>query len=115
MFEKRHQKLASRHKFYKRIFNSLLAALSIIALSLLMGMLGYRHLEGLSWIDSFLNASMILSGMGPVAALTNYDAKLFAGFYALFSGIIFLVSIAIVLAPLFHRFLHKFHVEDEGE
>lgn len=115
MFEKYTQKIASKPKFYKRVFKSLLMASSIITISLLIGMLGYHHFENLSWIDSFLNASMILSGMGPATPLATDGGKLFAGLYALFSGIIFLISIAIILAPLYHRFLHKLHVEEDRE
>ena len=113
MFEKYNQKVASKPKFFKRVFKSFLYALFIIAFSLLMGIIGYHHYENLSWIDSFLNASMILSGMGQVSPLGTEGGKIFASFYALFSGIIFILSIAIILAPLFHRFMHKFHVGDD--
>lgn len=75
-------------------------------------MLGYHHFAKMSWIDSYLNAAMILSGMGPVGDLPNNDAKIFAGSYALFSGIIFLVTFAIIIAPIFHHFFHKLHLED---
>ncbi len=78
-----------------------------------MGVLGYHFIGGLSFVDAFLNASMILGGMGPVDILTNDSAKIFSGFYALYSGIAFLTSFAIIIAPIFHRFLHKFHLEDE--
>lgn len=115
MFEKLTQKVAPKPKFYKRVLKSLLYALSIIAFSLFIGMLGYHYLENFNWIDSFLNASMILSGMGPANPLTSNEGKIFAGIYALFSGIIFLIAIAIILAPLFHRFLHKLHVDEEKE
>ena len=77
-----------------------------------IGVLGYHGIAGLSWIDSVLNASMILTGMGPVAAMTTTSSKLFASGYALFSGVVFLSSIGLVLAPLFHRILHKFHLDD---
>lgn len=115
MFEKYSQKIAPKPKFYKRVFKSFSLAFTIIAVSLLIGIIGYHFVEKLSWIDSFLNASMILSGMGPSTPLSTTEGKLFAGIYALFSGIIFLISIAIILAPLFHRFLHKFHVDEKDE
>lgn len=115
MFEKYSQKIASNPKFYKRVIKSLLLAGVIITISLLIGVLGYRYFENLSWVDSFLNASMILSGMGPATPLASSGGKIFAGIYALFSGIIFLITIAIILAPLYHRFLHKMHVDEEKE
>lgn len=86
-------------------------ALSIIAVSLIGGILGYRHYEGMSWVDAYVNAAMILSGMGPVGELKTEVGKIFAGTYALYSGIVFLVIIALVMAPVFHRILHQFHVE----
>jgi hypothetical protein len=78
-----------------------------------MGILGYHFLEKLSWIDSLVNAAMILGGMGPVNELHTNLGKLFAAFYALYSGIVFLVVVAVILAPLYHRFLHRFHLEIE--
>ena len=76
-----------------------------------IGMLGYHGFEGMSWIDSFANAAMILSGMGPFKELTTNSGKLFAGFYALFSGLFFIAVAGIVMAPAVHRFLHRFHLE----
>lgn len=78
-----------------------------------MGVLGYHLFENLPWIDSLVNAAMILGGMGPVNELHTNGGKLFASFYALYSGIVFLVSVGIILAPLYHRFLHRFHLEEE--
>jgi len=83
----------------------------MIFISLLIGVAGYHFTEGLPWLDSLLNASMILGGMGPVNELHTSGGKLFASFYALFSGIIFLASVAILLAPVAHRFLHRLHLE----
>jgi hypothetical protein len=83
----------------------------IIAFSLSIGMAGYHHFEKMSWVDAYVNAAMILSGMGPVDQLKTEAGKIFAGSYALFSGIIFLVVIAIIIAPLLKRFLHKFHLD----
>jgi hypothetical protein len=76
-------------------------------------MAGYHHLEKLPWLDAFTNASMILSGMGPLAPIQTSAGKLFAGGYALFSGIAFISSMGVVIAPIFHRFLHKFHLESQ--
>jgi len=83
----------------------------MIVISLSIGMAGYHYFENLPWIDAFANAAMILSGMGPLGTLQTNSGKLFAGFYALFSGLIFIVIIALVFAPVVHRFLHKFHME----
>lgn len=80
--------------------------------ALVIGILGYRLTEGFSWIDALLNASMILSGMGPANELKTNGGKLFASFYALFSGIVFITTAGIVLAPIVHRFLHKFHIKE---
>jgi hypothetical protein len=87
------------------------AALLLVGVSWLIGILGYKALEGMSWIDATLNAAMILGGMGPVDPLKTDAGKLFASFYALFSGIIFLVSVGVLVAPIFHRLLHSFHVQ----
>jgi hypothetical protein len=76
-----------------------------------LGVLGDHYLEGLAWIDALVNASMLLGGMGPVDALHTVAGKLFASFYALYSGIIFLVVVGVIFAPLYHRFLHRFHLE----
>ena len=100
------------HIFLKRLTRSILVGLLITLLALGIGMVGYHHLEGMSWVDAFENASMILSGMGPVRPLESASCKIFAGIYALFSGTLFLVIIAIVFAPVIKRFLHKFHIEN---
>ena len=88
-------------------------ALAIVAVSLGLGMSGYHWFEKLSWLDAFLNAAMILSGMGPVAPIQTAGGKLFAGCYALFSGLALVTTVAVIFAPLFHRFLHKFHLETD--
>lgn len=80
--------------------------------SLFIGILGYHYTENMSWLDSFVNASMILSGMGPLDPLHHDSGKLFAGFYALYSGIIFLIAMAIVFSPIYHRFVRRIHLED---
>src|SRR5258706_15988355 len=105
MFEHHRQPLLSRREFIRRVVRYTAAALVLVAVSWLIGIAGYRVFEGMSWIDATLNAAMILGGMGPVNPLTTDAGKLFASFYALFSGIVFLVSVAVLLAPLLHRFL----------
>ena len=112
MYETRYQRLATAPVFLTRLSRNILHGIVIIAFSLGLGMFGYHHLEKMSWTDAFENASMILSGMGPVSDLHTNSGKIFAGAYALFSGIIFLVVIGVVAAPIFHRFLHKFHIEE---
>jgi len=112
MFEHRSKPLLPRRQFYVRLARSAAVALLVVAAALGIGMLGYRSFEPMSWVDAFVNAAMILSGMGPVSSLQTDAGKIFAGCYALFSGLAFITSIGIVFAPLFHRFLHKFHVEE---
>jgi hypothetical protein len=84
-------------------------ATALVLGSLLIGMAGYAHYEGLAWRDAFLNAAMLLGGMGPVEAPRTEGGKLFAGLYALYAGLVFLVAVGIALAPVVHRLLHKFH------
>lgn len=98
--------------FLKRLTRNVLFGAIVIGVSLGLGMLGYHHFEKMSWVDAYVNSAMILSGMGPVNPLQTTAGKMFAGTYALFSGIIFLVIIAIIFAPVIHRFFHKFHIED---
>ena len=86
-------------------------ALLVIAFALGIGMIGYHAFEAMSWVDAFVNAALILSGMGPVSPLQTDGGKIFAGCYALFSGLAFIASLGIVFAPAVHRFLHKFHLE----
>lgn len=110
-FEHRHQPLAPRPMFMKRMLRYLGLSFGIIAGSLAIGILGYHFTERLSWLDSLLNASMILGGMGPVDAVRTTAGKWFASFYALFSGMVLLVAVGLLIAPVFHRFLHRFHLE----
>ena len=114
MFEHRTKPLLPRKVFVLRVLRSLTLALGIIATSLALGIFGYHFGAGLSWLDALLNASMILTGMGPVDTLHTVAGKLFASFYALFSGVVFITAVALLLAPVFHRFLHKFHLESES-
>jgi hypothetical protein len=115
MYEHFRQPLISRAEFLLRITWHVLIALGIVFVSLAIGIVGYHEFEGLSWIDAMVNAAMILGGMGPVNVLNTNSGKLFGSFYALFSGIIFLVAIAVLLAPAVHRFLHRFHFEFDSE
>ena len=112
-FERRHERLAPLSVFVKRMAGSLVMALILIAVALLIGLVGYHWLAGFGWIDSLLEASMILGGMGPVNQLTGNAAKIFASLYALFSGLVFIGVMGIVLSPLAHRVLHKFHVDEK--
>lgn len=113
MFERHRQPLASRKVFARRLALNGLIGFLLLMFSLGIGMLGYHFLENLSWIDSLLNASMILGGMGPVNALKTDVGKLFASFYAIYSGVVLLASVGVLVAPIFHRFLHHFHLADE--
>ena len=115
MYESRSKPLLPQRKFYHRMSRSLVIALTLLGGSLLIGMAGYHCFENLGWIDSFANASMILSGMGPLGELKTTGGKIFAGCYALFSGVAFLTSVGVVFAPLFHRFIHKFHLESDKD
>jgi hypothetical protein len=110
--EKRHHALLPLPAFFRRVLIHLGIGASVILISLLLGMWGYSHYEGMNVVDSYVNAAMILSGMGPVQELHTDQGKIFAGSYALFSGIIFLIVIAIFIAPLVHRFLHSFLIKD---
>jgi hypothetical protein len=111
MFETKSTPLSPRPSYYARLARSAAIGLVVIAIALGAGMLGYHHFEGMPWIDAFANAAMILSGMGPLTTLTTAKGKLFAGFYALFSGLVFVVAMGIVFAPVVHRFMHRFHLE----
>ncbi len=110
-FEKRHEPLLPRRKFAVRLARAAVLWLVLTAGGLVVGMIGYAWTEGLGLIDAFVNAAMILSGMGPVSELKRDGAKIFAGFYALFSGLLIVIASGFVLAPIVHRVLHAFHVE----
>jgi hypothetical protein len=112
MYESRTQKPLPRRHFVRRMILHFLGSMTMIASSLFIGMLGYHHYEGLDWSDAFLNASMLLGGMGPVDPPHTEAGKLFAGFYALYAGLVFLVAIGLTAAPAFHRLMHRFHWEE---
>lgn len=114
MYEHRSQPLLGRKAFVRRVTRNALVAGVIIAGSLGVGVWGYRATEGLDWLDALLNASMILGGMGPVNTLHTTMGKLFASFYALYAGIVFILTTGILGAPFVHRFLHRFHLESRS-
>ncbi len=112
-FERKHDKLAPMPVFLRRVAVSFGIACGLIFLALMIGIFGYHWLAGLGWVDALLDASMILGGMGPVHELRNDCAKIFASAYALFSGLVFIGVMALVLSPLVHRMLHKFHADEK--
>lgn len=112
MYEHRKEPLLSTAKFLKRVARHWLTGFGVLAFGLGVGILGYHYIAGLSWIDSVLNASMILGGMGPVDPLRSNAAKIFASFYALFSGLAFIGIVSVLLAPFVHRLLHRVHAEE---
>ena len=115
MYETRTQQALSRAEFAVRLLFHATIAFGLLLLSIGGGMFGYMHFEGLSRIDAFLNVTMLLGGMGPVNAPVTEDGKLFAGFYALYAGLVFIVVAALMLTPIAHRVLHKFHLDSSDE
>jgi hypothetical protein len=111
-FEQRGEPLLPHRRFVSRLLRAALIWMALTSGGLAIGMIGYAATEGMSFIDSFVNAAMILSGMGPVSALKSDVGKIFAGFYALFSGLLIAIASGFVLAPIIHRVLHAFHVEE---
>jgi hypothetical protein len=112
MYEHHTKPLVPSHVFYRRLAKNFTLSFAVILVSLGIGMAGYHFLEKMSWLDAFVNAAMILSGMGPMTNLNTDSCKLFAGCYAIYSGLALVASIGITFAPIVHRFLHKFHLED---
>ena len=112
MFERKSESLISRKKFINRQLRFSIYAAGILSISLMIGVAGYSAFAGLGFVDALLNASMILTGMGPVNPMTDNPAKLFASFYAIYSGVAFLSVIGVFIAPVVHRFMHKIHLED---
>jgi hypothetical protein len=110
-YESLAQPVLPRRQFRRRMGNTVATAAAMICAALAIGVLGYRALAGMSWVDAILNASMILSGMGPVGELKSDAAKLFASGYALFSGIVFIATAGLLVSPIAHRMLHKMHVD----
>lgn len=115
MFEHYKHQVIPIRIFYWRIAKSLFLGAILILFSLGIGMWGYHHFESMSVVDSYVNAAMILSGMGPIGPLTTNGGKIFAGSYALFSGLTFIVALGVILAPIIHRFFHTLHVDVGGK
>ena len=111
-FEHKNQPLASFRVYYNRVLSHLFKTICILGTSLFIGILGYKFLGPMSWIDALHNASMILSGMGPVVTIQTNAGKLFSSFYAIFSGVVFITSIGVLIAPTAHRFFHSMNLED---
>lgn len=112
MYEAKHQPVLPRRNFFRRLSLHLFAAVSLLGVSLGIGMLGYVLTEHMVAIDAFLNAAMLLGGMGPVNAPVTFAGKLFASIFALYAGLLFIVCAALVLTPVLHRVLHRFLVEE---
>jgi hypothetical protein len=110
-FEKRSDQLIGTRAYIRRQGLFILIAMGFLTLSLLIGMIGYHLFIKLTWLDAFLNASMIMGGMGPVDPIITNSGKIFAGLYALYSGLGLLVTIGFIAAPLLHRFFHYFHMD----
>jgi hypothetical protein len=113
IYEHHTQPLLPRKQFLARLLKHGAVSLGLLLFSLGVGVIGYRILENFSWIDALLNAAMILGGMGPVNPLATVPGKLFASFYAIFSGVIFLVGAGVVITPLVHRLVHRLHLEED--
>ncbi len=111
LYEHGGQPLLSRRRFAQRLWRHFLMALAIIVVSLLVGMAGYHWLAQQSWIDAFLNAAMLMGGMGPVGDIPTVSGKLFAGLYALYAGLVLIASAAVLLTPVLHRVMHRIHLE----
>jgi hypothetical protein len=112
MYESRRDPPIPRAHFVRRLFGHFLVAMAVVAASLLAGMAGYEHFEDLAWRDAFINSAMLLGGMGPVNSPQSDGGKIFAGLFALYAGLVFLIVLAIVLTPVIHRVLHTFHWDE---
>lgn len=108
-------RLPTRAAFFQRLGKAIAVATALVIVSQLLGMAGYSYFEGMSAVDAYVNAAMILSGMGPLASPQTTGGKIFAGTYALYSGLILILASGLVLAPVFHRVLHRFHLEREED
>jgi hypothetical protein len=115
MFERKSEPLLPRRAFLGRLAASVLTGMAIVAVSLLIGMAGYRFIVKLGWLDAFLNAAMLLGGMGPVDPPRTAGGKLFSGIYALYCGLAVLGVAGVIFAPVFHRFIHRFHLEEDPD
>lgn len=116
IYEPRHVPPISLADFAVRLIVHACVAIGLVVFSLMLGMFGYEIFEGMDWIDSFFNASMLLGGMGPVKTTDmSYEGKIFAGFYALYSGLLFIALMSLMMAPVVHRILHHFHWSSERD
>jgi hypothetical protein len=115
MYERKHRRPLTPTEFAVRMTWHFAVAAALVGVSLFVGMYGYHHFEGLSWLDGFVNAAMLLGGMGPVNELHTEAGKLFAGIYALYAGLVFLIVAGVLLAPVIHRIAHKIHWAEELE
>jgi hypothetical protein len=115
LFEHTSKPLLDARSFYQRQIKFMLYAFGFLSICLGIGMIGYHFIAGLSWVSAYHNATMILSGMGEIDHMPNNISKIFSGTYALLSGVVFLVTIAVMLSPIVHRFLHRMHVEEPDE
>ncbi len=112
MYEHRKEPLATKAVFYQRVFKNVIIALIIMVICLSIGVLGYHYTANIPWLDSVHNASMILSGMGPVVEIHTVSGKWFSSGYALFSGVVFITNVGVILAPAIHRIIHRLHLEE---
>jgi|SRR4030095_8514095 hypothetical protein len=115
MYEHRKDKLLSRPAFFRRLARQGTSALVLVVISLAIGTLGFHVLSGQVWIDALLNSAMLLGGMGPVGDLGQTGGKLFATFFALYAGLVFLIVAGLLFMPVFHRVLHRFHLDISGD
>jgi hypothetical protein len=113
IFENKKEPLLPQKVYFRRVVRTVILSVAILAISLTIGTIGYHVFADLPWVDAFLNASMILTGMGPIDRMTTDSAKLFASFYALYSGIAFLSTAGLLVSPFIHRLMHKFHAAEE--
>jgi len=113
MYEHSKQKLAPMATFYQRVLKNILLAGTVMVICLIIGVCGYHYTADIPWLDAVHNASMILSGMGPVVEIKTIGGKWFSSFYALFSGVVFITNVGIILAPAMHRMFHRLHIEDK--
>jgi hypothetical protein len=113
MLKTKTKKLPNPKHLVSKMFKSVLAGMAVVIFSIIIGMVGYHYYFDLAWVDSLYNASMILTGMGPVDRAPSDSGKIFASFYAIYSGVAFLTSVAVIISPLVHRFLHKFRIDVE--
>ena len=114
MYESRRQQPLTHGTFVQRLALHAACAVALVIGSLAIGMVGYHLLEHLSWIDAFLNSAMLLGGMGPVNPPTSDGGKLFSGLYALYAGLVFIVSAGLMFAPVLHRLMHRFHFDEKA-